>query len=148
MRLIHYGASKYDPAKFRPIKNEWVKPSGGLWASPVGSECGWESWCQAEQFRVNSLKESFEFEIRGRIFTIDCEDDLSRMPWRRKESTPFMFRPDFEAMAEEYDAIHLTSEGQWRTRHSHPRNLYGWDCECVLVMNPAIIRVCDPVITQ
>lgn len=36
-----------------------------------------------------------------------------------------------EAIAKKYDAVHLTSEGQWRTRHSTP-NLYGWDCESTL----------------
>ena len=35
-----------------------------------------------------------------------------------------------------YDAIFLTEKGQHETRFSEP-SLYGWDCECVLVMNPS-----------
>ena len=44
--------------------------------------------------------------------------------------------PDFEKMVKMgYDAIYLTDKGQMETRFTMP-DLYGWDCECVLVMNP------------
>ena len=40
--LISYGlGDKFIPEKFQPIKNvDWVKPDGGLWASPVDSIYG------------------------------------------------------------------------------------------------------------
>ena len=40
--------------------------------------------------------------------------------------------PDWSLVAERYDGVHLTDEGQWATRLSHPLNLYGWDCESTL----------------
>lgn len=43
---------------------------------------------------------------------------------------------DFEALSKNFDAINLTYEGQSATRHSYPNNLYGWDVECTLWLNP------------
>ena len=34
--FVHYGSSHYIPDHFMKIKNaEFVKPTGGLWASPI-----------------------------------------------------------------------------------------------------------------
>jgi hypothetical protein len=46
-------------------------------------------------------------------------------------------------MTYEVDAIHLTERGEHETRLSQPYSLYGWDCECVLIMNPKGIRYQD-----
>lgn len=37
------------------------------------------------------------------------------------------------------DAIYLTARGQRATHLSFPRNLYGWDCECVFILNPKCV---------
>ena len=42
---------------------------------------------------------------------------------------------DFEKIAENYDAIWLTEKGMQETRWSNP-DLYGWDCETFLILNP------------
>lgn len=139
MKLIHYGKSELSAAAFNPIFNgdPFVKPrSGGLWASPVDSSFGWKDWCEGEEFRLGHLNKSVSFEITGNIYTIDSLDDLLKIPYKRE---PLIFKsdlfyPDFEKMAENYDAIYLTERGQARTRMTSP-NLYGWDCECVLVLN-------------
>ena len=50
--------------------------------------------------------------------------------------------PDYEAMITDgVDAIYLTERGQRETSYSVPANLYGYDCESVLVMNPDCIEV-------
>jgi hypothetical protein len=37
---------------------------------------------------------------------------------------------DFEKLAQDYDAMHLTKRGQIETRFSYDVNLWGgWDCE-------------------
>ena len=38
---------------------------------------------------------------------------------------------NFYEMSKDYDAIHLTEKGQWKTRMTRPVSLYGWDCETV-----------------
>jgi hypothetical protein len=144
MRLITYGCGNcFDLGKFEKIRNrDHVKPSGGLWASPMGSGYGWFEWCSDEQY--GDLSTSFEFSILGNILTIGSFGDLALLQWRVPElgdqvvlsSLTF---PDYEAMYRSgVDAIHLTVIGQRETRLTNP-NLYGWDCECVLVMSPDIV---------
>lgn len=147
MKLIHYGSWKYDLDKFNPIKNTtWVKPDGGLWSSPVDSKYGWKEWCIDENFRVKSLKQYFILELNknAKILTIETEDDLySQLKWITYEK-PFGDAPNFEDLITQgFDAIHLTADGQWNTRLTHPRNLYGWDCETVLILNPLSVTQLD-----
>ena len=74
MILIHYGDDRFRPDRFMPIKNhEFVKPMGGLWASPEDSQFGWKHWCEAEDFHTERLKDSFRFTLskKAKILTID-----------------------------------------------------------------------------
>ena len=126
--LVTYGLGNVlRPELIKTIGNRnFVKPKGGLWASPVASAYGWKEWCEAEQF--GDLSTHFEFRFTGKTLTIDSEFDLLAVPWQG-------YGPDFEAMAASgIDAVYLTEAGQDATRFSDP-GLYGWDCECVLVMN-------------
>ena len=51
MKFIHYGNTVFDSDKFKPIKNvNFVKPSGGFWASPLNSKRGWNTWCEENEF--------------------------------------------------------------------------------------------------
>lgn len=133
---------------FQPVSNAvdfGVKPNGGMWTSTydpsIGS--GWIDWCHKEDFRVpgGGWRSWLLVPSPGvRVLTIDTLEDLvlalNRYPrtepaWRTNLFGMSRYF-DFEAVARDYDAIHLTEEGQWRTRLSHPDNLYGWDCESVL----------------
>lgn len=140
-KVIHYGATKFDPAKFIPIKNmEWmrVKPKGGLWTSPINSNYGWKHWCKENDYGKCDKKDSFILTLNkdARIYTIDCYTDLMGVPIIKHEIDYMNYAPDFEILAKTYDVIHLTEKGQWETRLSCPLTLYGWDCESVLIMNP------------
>ncbi len=135
--LITYGrGEKFCPEKFEAVTNKtFIKPSGGLWASPVDSKFGWADWCRQESF--GDLTSSFEFSYTGNILIIDTVTDLEDMLWFKPEPLHWIEIPDFEAIRETgIDAIWLTESGQWATRLSDPRNLYGWDCESVLILNP------------
>ena len=139
MQVIHYGAPEYNPALFKPISNRYSrnKPEGGLWTSPVGSEFGWYEWCIEEGFSLHSLDSGyFLLTVCGNILTIDSYDDLGRLPWISDERN--YSHIDFESI--DYDAIHLTIRGELKTRFSSPRDLYGWDFETVLILNPSAIK--------
>jgi len=42
MKYIHYGSDKFDIRKFKEVENDmFLKPKGGLWASPVNSYIRW-----------------------------------------------------------------------------------------------------------
>jgi hypothetical protein len=50
---------------------------------------------------------------------------------------------DFALIARDYAGVHLTEEGQWRTRLSEPYNLYGWDCESTVWLKWSFVKVED-----
>ena len=136
--LIHYGSDKFIPEKVLPVKNDsWVKPNreGGLWTSPVDSKWGWKDWNDCEQFRDCDERNSFTVRLKSdaKIFVIDSLEDLKNSPLRDGYSKRVL---DFEFIAQNYDAIWLTEKGQNETHLSYPIDLYGWDCETVLILNP------------
>ena len=135
---------------FQQIENDpgmGIKPRGGLWTSTYrpGEDAGsgWVEWCLGEQWGVPSdyRWKAWLFKIppRMQIYRIDTYEDLRRLvessfgiggPGRALHSGGLGI--DYAKMARAYDAIHLTENGQWETRLSHPHTLYGWDCESVL----------------
>jgi hypothetical protein len=144
--LIHYGSNVFDQNAMKPIKNEnWVKPKGGLWTSPVNSEYGWKDWCHSEQFRDCDKSNAFILQLKetAKVLIIDSLKDLENAPLvcvsHINYNQHFL---DFETIAKNYDAIWLTENGQYSTRYSHPISLYGWDCESVLLLNA---KCCDQV---
>jgi hypothetical protein len=138
----------FDRSEWRPIQNTIgmpIKPHGGLWTAPLLDDGGtpWTRWCEdndydhspgpvvpirpdpdAAVFVIDTLNDLEEF---GRRFPPDGPRPVYRFP---------MWMPlDWEKAATEVDAVWLTEEGQYRTRHSMP-GLYGWDCETVLWLQP------------
>src|SRR5689334_5145218 len=85
MRLIHYGANSFDPARWQEPADGFdffVKPHGGLWTSPVGSKWGWKDWCAVENFgSADRFENFFEFDYVGDILVIDRARDLNKLPW-------------------------------------------------------------------
>jgi len=122
----------------------WSKPDHGtgLWTSTYtpGQLSGWIEWCYAEGYTPGwDRPEAFVLTpLKARIIVVDSEVDFAAVVERYlvKDSryAETMLTPlNFSLMAEEYDAMHLTEVGQWRTRFGFSRNfnhsLYGWDCE-------------------
>jgi hypothetical protein len=138
--LITYDCGlSLDIEKFTPIKNRpWIKPSGGLWSSPVGSERGWIEWSKSENF--SDLAEFFTFRFMGDVVIINSADDILSLPQRHEGVTyRYTSYPDFEKMLNlGCDGVWLTDQGEINTRFSKP-SFYGWDCETVFVMNPCSI---------
>lgn len=130
---------------FEPVENKddgVHKPRGGLWTSTLRDDTsGWLDWCKAESFYSgDEIVWLLYPEDELDIYEIDSQADLLTLldHFERPGGDPAIdaqrgtFAPiDFETMAEEYDAIHLTEEGQWDTRMTRP-GLYGWDSECYL----------------
>lgn len=162
MKVYHYSKELEFKLHKIEIKNDfmWCKPKGGLWASPVESIYGWDTWCKNEAFgdideltKVEMTIDVDELENKKNLIVINKEGDLNKLIWisvpeirefavKTGFKVPFgMEYVDFERIKENgIDAIWLTREGQWKTRLTHPRNLYGWDCECVLILNEECIK--------
>lgn len=124
------------PELFLPITNaQFVKPRGGLWTSTYdGLTSAWVEWCVAEQYGSFDTTRWFLLTPAPamRVLTVDSVADMTALYEQyvdRSIGLPFLNAIDFEAMARDYDAMHVTERGQHATHLSLPRNLYGWDCE-------------------
>jgi len=152
------GKQLLDKDKFNPIKNRegFSKPKGGLWASPYYPNrkyvSAWHEWCDCEQSDWLT-NDSVVLELKDdiRCFVIDSQRDLIKLFYivgeARSDYLCFMNSIlkvlDFENAAKMFDAIYLTEKGQWETRMPLQRqqyNLYGWDCESILIMNLTCIE--------
>lgn len=114
------------------------KPRGGLWTSTLVGEAAsdWLRWCEQEDLDDPKTIGLWMLtpKANARILRIDSYEDLQRV-LSAYPHHPYPYLPDDRViafdrvMADGWDGIHLTEEGQWKTRLSHPDNLYGWDCE-------------------
>jgi hypothetical protein len=144
MKYIHYGHDKFDKNLFKEIKNRevFVKPSGGLWASNNNYEISWEKWCINEGFKTDSLKLFFEFKLseNSKILIIDSADKLYKLPKIKMNNSPILgsynVYLDFEKLKKDYDAIEVLISKDFDRLYW---DLYGWDCDCILIMNKDII---------
>ena len=132
-----------------PITNYGAmnKPHGGLWASPVGAEHSWYEWVKDNQFYPKRLELNFEFELSPdarvleltpeNVWHLPMQKDAPEWIIERSELRPFgmIVGVDFETLAQKYDVLECSLT-------EHPSlywSLYGWDCDCILVMNPDMI---------
>lgn len=142
MKLIHWGASKYNKELFKPIKNSYLsdKPSGGLWTSPVNSIHSWKQWTEANGHKDSDLFFELDLKNTTRILTIDIESDFNKLMFVPNEhNAPEV---DFECLMLNYDAIWLTYTGELNSRAMNFNStLHGWDCETVLILNKECIII-------
>lgn len=138
---IHYGHKAFEPSSFTtPTNHSYAnKPNGGLWASATDAPYGWKDWCKAEDFRQCDDDNAFTFMLsdNANIFEINCIADVGRMPRQHKTDGDIRFIDiDFERMYENgVDAIVLNLSNDPDLYFL----LYGWDCDCILVLNPEVI---------
>lgn len=138
---VHYGHKNFDNDLFKPIKNisNFSKPKGGLWASRIDAKYGWREWCNDEEFRKNDEENAFRFTLSdyAKILYIDSEDKLLNLPIQKNCIIKSWKCLDFEELLKNYyDAIEVDISKCWALYNE----LYGWDCDSILIMNPDIIR--------
>lgn len=139
MKYIHYGDNKFDINKFNHIVNrpEFTKPIGGFWGSRVNAEFGWKDWCIENEFKAD-LDNYFEFELKdnAKILIINNIEQLEKLPQVNNKITFKIWKClDFEKLSKEYDAIEILISKD----HRLYQEVYGWDCDSILVMNPRVI---------
>lgn len=153
MKFIHLGRESLDRDKFVPVINRelFIKPYGGLWASPYYEDSKyvseWEHFCTID-FTSKNIDGGVIFELlpTTRIYTIDSYEDLKAMvekyPKISELEVGFLKNTiDFEKASKDYDVIYLTTKGEQETRHTMDYSLYGWDVESILIMNFDVIKV-------
>jgi len=139
MKYIHYGSDKFDIRKFKEVENDmFLKPKGGLWASPVNSYIRWFEFCLEQNFNINKLKKSFIFELdnSSKILTIDSKDKLKEIFDKYGFVNKIGFNQlDFTKIAKDYDALEVLVSKDSDVYEE----LRAWDCDTLLVMNPKVI---------
>ena len=158
----HYGHDKFDINRFVKIKNRELfnKPFGGLWSSPTKDvDVGWARWCMQEEFYVDKLDKYFDFKLKdnARVLRIEKIKDLEKLPkvdlydelvnlqaLNIMHSVKYMhFDIDFEEIVKNYDAIlvYMYRDEESKGMKSMYFELYGWDVDTLLVLNPDVIEI-------
>jgi hypothetical protein len=151
------GRAVPDRQQFQPPTNDphglGIKPSGGLWTSTLdmATGSGWVQWCLAEDYGIPGGYRWHAYRLvpmrDADILEIDSYADLKQVIDQFGTDGPSLHVDskslDFVKLAQTYDAIHLTENGQWTTRLTFPHTLYGWDCESVLWLHWAFSEVHD-----
>lgn len=127
------------------------KPIGGLWASPVNSRWSWKSWCESNDFRVDSFRCYTKWKLRDprRILIIDSAEDLIRATDRFGILFYFSYILDFQKIKDAgYDGIFLTARGNSECHFSicykgETIDLNSWDCESIVVWNWKQIKIIE-----
>ncbi len=136
---IHYGHKKFEKDKFIEIQNQiFNKPIGGLWASPINSKYGWKEWNESEKFVECNEFNSFKFQLKkgARILEIDSHEVVLKLPIQGKYDMCHLMLPiDFEKIKNSYDAIEFLITKDRRLYW----DLYGWDCDSILILNKECI---------
>jgi hypothetical protein len=149
LRHLYTGKAKPSRDRFKPalnVRSSFPKPkAGGLWTSPPGANGGsaWTDWCLSEEYQDPPFP-FYELipEPDAQMYVIDSYADLvalmaqyGRQPYEDVKPGDALYDVrvfDWEKMAQDVDALHLTEAGQWATRFTHPLDLYGWDCASTL----------------
>lgn len=149
MKYIHYGHKNFDLSLFVEPQNRehFTKPTGGLWGSPLDAERGWKQWCESESFQDCNEDNCFIFELidTANIYQINCKEDIEQLPLQNSIITTWL-APDFEAIKKSgIDAIQFNLSND-TTENYFERiyyALYGWDCDCILVLNKDVVVLSD-----
>lgn len=144
VELITLGIDKLDEKLFQTPINEPCKPRvGGLWASRY-QDTDTILYSEWGDFAFNEMGKSYDkacvykLKENARVYTIDSLEDLVNLLDKYYFPNPIHGPKkrfiDFRKVSKDYDVIELTEEGHWKTRLTSP-GLYGWDVECVLILN-------------
>lgn len=120
-----------------------IKPNGGLWTSTLTSEdpisSGWIEWCRREGFWTAEDPDAWILSPSpdADLYTIDGSSDLRALADEYALELAYGIDTlDYEALAETYDGLHITEQGQADTQRTFIvrdlPDLIGWDCESTL----------------
>lgn len=145
---VHYGAKHFNKDKFEPIKNRgWGnKPIGGFWASPTDTLRGWKEFNDWERIAKCNDDNAVTFTIddTARVLPLHNKEDYEWMAERYgflvdlDPPFPPVMHYDFERIAHDFDVI------DFKIGHEMSRLMYGWDCDCILVLNPDVVCEAPP----
>lgn len=142
--FVHYGADSFDIRKFDNNNYNTCDckpgPHKGLWGSPVAARYDWKEFCRLECDEILEEKKFF-FRVNGPLCIIDSVEDLDQLSW----STPsvpwqvFYERVNWQETSKNWAAVMVTEKFLIERSPTNPRDLSGWDCESVVVLDPMTV---------
>ncbi len=145
MEYISVNKKDLSKDKFSPIINEYgfCKPDGGLWASEfIDDSSDWINYVYTWKIIDEEYHQSIIFTLKNntKIYIIDSYEDLlniiDKYPIKYENIRINHTFINFEVMSKDYDGIKMTKKGHIETSSIFLNpNLYGWDCECILLFN-------------
>ena len=120
-----------------------VKPASALWTSSAFKEGSkviseWYNFLRYDWYDEETAVSMRKFLLypkeNARVFEVNGREDADRLPWKDVvwEDVGFFRVIDFEALAKEYDGLHLTEEGNCRL---HMSEFNPWDVESTVWFN-------------
>jgi hypothetical protein len=154
MRLLHYTDKEFElePRDYDEPMLYWRAKPIGLWVSVEG-ERDWKSWCESEEFRLDSLAISYEVILKEdanilylttpeEILNLHLEYSFLRTQWKDPEGTKLCksYELDWKKMKKKYQGI-IISPYQWDCRfHNDACWYYGWDCASGCIWDLSCIK--------
>jgi hypothetical protein len=143
LRLLHYSAEPFvfDPERKYEEANYGFKPVG-LWLSVEGDD-DWRSWCEGEQFNLESMKHVSEVILKSdaNVLLIDTVEALDAFNSRYGKEVHGMRSIDWSAVKAAYDGL-VIAPYHWSRRHDFIW-YYGWDCASGVIWNMRAIEKVD-----
>lgn len=140
--FIHYGDNQFDEKKFKDIKNySSNKPIGGLWASPINCGRSWVDFCTDNEFMLEKLDKHFRFKLKSNsnVYVVDSHESAINMINKYEDIKENIFTYlNFEKMLSDGIQAVLFLMSKDRLLYF---DFYGWDCDCILVLDKNIIDV-------
>jgi hypothetical protein len=137
MELIHYSSeiiTSLEPRQYDQEEKFWQHKPNGLWVS-VGEE--WKEWCEAEKFKLDSLKHVYSISMNDNANILHIETVKQIYDFTEKfqlEKTtplhPFNYTDqlNWNQVKQKYQGI-IIAPYQWDCRLSTLSSwYYGWDC--------------------
>lgn len=126
-----------------------AKPgNAGFWtSSPTDHISGFAEWCASEGFGARQRQLwHLTPEPDAVLAEVDSYEDLEALHaayglTQHLSGTYELHGLDWFAISQDFAGVHLTEEGQWRTRLTQPLNLYGWDFESTCWLRWAFVKV-------
>ena len=138
-KYIHYGDTKFRKDKFEEIKNcSFVKPTGGLWACRLGQKYSWRKWNETSNLKRCDKANSFTFSlVKGtKVLVINSSEELA--------SCKYIKNLEHGIVTLDFERIKADGIGAIEVNISADPNLYwdlyGWDCDSVLILNPDCVK--------
>lgn len=139
---LKYIAPRYSGALCR---NFYCQKPHGLWLSDESANVSWKSWCEDEEFRLNTFAYRTDFEVDlTKVLLLQCELDILNFTdeWADVEQTRYKnyeftdYIIPWDRVGQRYYGILITPY-IWECRLTLKTAWYNpWDCASGCFWNP------------